>query len=163
MLPTIQIPVEPHVLKYIVAKHPGVFRLSRKHKEGKMLIHMLHNPYNDSRFDATLDKYTDKLTVSVSLDQYLKKGCNNISSRMIYDFNDFIDKLIKDEFMFYVETVKEVTDQFTIDQLVDGFMGKYNFDDSDITPCVLKQHLHRTKRKKREGKGSVIVTHKMAS
>ena len=64
--------------------------------------------------------------------------------------------------MFYVETVKEVTDQFTIDQLVDGFMGKYNFDDDDITPFVLKQHYFRTKRKKNAEKGSVIVTQKIA-
>lgn len=160
MLPTIQIPVESHVLKYLNCKHPGEFRLSRKHNTGKMLLHMLHNPYHDSRYDAGMDRYTKELSVSISVDQFLKKGCNNINSRMIYDFNDFVDKLIKDEFLFYIETVKEVCNDFTIDQLVDGFMGKYNFDEGDITPWVLKQHYFRSKRRKKQQKGSVVVTKK---
>lgn len=160
MLLTVQIPVLPHVLKFIQKRHEGNFKLSRRHNEGKMLIHMLRNQQHDKRFDAPLEKYTEKLNVKITFDQYKVRGCNNITSRTIFDFNDFIDAIIKDEFVYYVDTLKEAGVNMTMDVMVDGFMGKYLFDEEDITPWVLKQHYNRTKRKKKNenrGISAVVV------
>jgi len=154
MLLTVQIPVLPHVLKYITKKHGGQFKLSRKHNEGKMLYHMLRNQQDIKRFDLARSKYRDTLNVHVSVDAYKERACSTISSTTIYDFNNFIDATIKDEFIHYVETLREFDTKLTVDQMVDGFMGKYCFDDGDITPFVLKQTYNRYKRaqkKKMEG------------
>ncbi len=148
MLLTVQIPVLPHVLKFLKKKHQGEFKLSRKHNEGKMLIHMLRNQQHDERFDVEREKYSQNLDVIITLDKYKNRGCNNITSRTIYDFNDFIDATIKDEFLYYVETLQEAGVKMTMDAMVDGFMGKYFFDDGDISPLTLKQAWYRDQRKK---------------
>jgi hypothetical protein len=150
MLLTVQIPVLPHVLKYIHKKHGGHFKLSRRHNEGKMLYHMLRNQQDIKRFDLAREKYTAQLDVLVTVDAYKERACCTISSTTIYDFNNFIDSIIKDEFIHYVETLRQVQVQLTVDQMVDGFMGKYNFDDGDITPFVLKQTYFRFKRAERQ-------------
>lgn len=147
---TVQIPVLPHVLKYILKKHGGKFKLSRRHKEGKMLYHMLRNQQDIKRFDKQMEKYTNTLHVLVSVDAYKERACSSITPTTIYDFNNFIDATIKDEFIHYVETLSEANVGVTVDQMVDGFMGKYNFDDGDITPFVLKQCYYRYKRAQKE-------------
>lgn len=166
MLLTVQIPVLPHVLKFILKRHPQEFKLSRRHNEGKVLIHMLRNQQEDARFDVPIEKYTGTLDVKITLDKYKGRGCNKITSRTIYDFNDFIDRIIKDEFIYYVDTLKEAGVEFTMDQMVDGFMGKYFFDEEDITAFVLKQHYYRTKRpgrRKKQNNSAVVVSHQMAA
>ena len=163
MVLTVQLPVLPHVRKFIEHKHGTEFKLSRRHNEGKMLIHMLRNQQRDERFDVRMELYSESLNVKISFDKYKERGCNNVTNRTVYDFNDFIDRTIRDEFIYFVEVLRGAQVKLTLDQMVDGFMGKYNFDDGDITPFVLKQHYYRTIRRGKEKKktfSAVVVTPK---
>ncbi|WP_187261298.1 hypothetical protein [Pontibacter beigongshangensis] len=152
MIITVQIPVLPRVLKFINCKHDGEFKLSRKHNEGKMLIHMLRNQLEDKSFDDFHKKCTQSLEVKMSLDLFKERGCCHITSRTIFDFNDFVDANIKEEFLLYVRTLQLCEVKLTLDKMIDGFMGKYYFDDGDINPQTLKQHYYRSERKKNGNK-----------
>lgn len=141
----IVLPVKAHVRKYLEHRHGDVLRVSRKHTDGKMLLFLLRGRQHDARFDSQLAQYVDKLTIEISRDQLLERGCRDLSSRTIYDFNSYIDDAFRDDLRLFVATRQAADPHVTLCAAVASFLEIYDITESELDQDTLLRDLRRQK------------------
>lgn len=166
MLTTLDFPVKPHVRKYLLT-HLGTdpYVLSNSGRFGKMLFHLLRRQlkgklhHAGSREDCTQTLVLDLRNFPVH--QY---GLTELTNYTIYQFNDFVDELLKEELYIWVR--RFVTGKNTIREVIIDFMAGYDLREEDIQYETLRKAVQRNvppkKAKKKDLKTVVKMSHKTA-
>lgn len=125
----IAIPCKPHVLVFIEAKFPNPYLLSLSDWLGMCIYHILRRP--QSRFDRVADSrtYTENFNISIREATIREKALRNISDYTIYKINDFIESLIADNFIDYVESRPEGVKEKTA---ILAWMDKFDFKEGEF-------------------------------
>lgn len=146
MLHIFQVPVKPHVKKYLLYHLGEPYRLTSTDAFGRHLKMLLQQPREKAFLDGFTAKYTEVLGVSVEGNMILQKRLRALSSKSIVDFNNFVEAVIKTEFHSFVDNRR----LFKLSQYgsIQAFRDKYDFEDSDISFDTLKKSWQRFKEER---------------
>lgn len=141
MLYPFQVPVKPHVRKYLVYHLTTGYKLTSTDPFGRCLRMLLQQPREKKAWDGFTGRYTALFAVAVDGNQLLQKRLRVLSSKSVIDFNNFVESVIKAEFHSFVDNRK----MFGLSQYssIQQFRAKYDFQDEDISHDTLKKSWQR--------------------
>jgi hypothetical protein len=144
----IKIPVKPFVKKFLEFNLPeGPIKLSKKGHLTSMLYALLQSERKESKFDSYLAQYTAHVEVELSINQRWHRGCRNLASIVIHDFNQLMEEKIEEKFLEYVDTsieaVRSIGGKIKVKEAIGAFMGKYCLDECDIEYETLYKKYYR--------------------
>ena len=143
MLKTLDFPVKPHVAKYLLT-HLGEnpYVLSNSDRFGKMLFHLLRRQLKGRMFHATSrEECTAMLTMDMSNFPVHQYGLTELTNYTIYQFNDFVDELMKEELYIWIR--KFVNRSTTRRDVIVDFMAAYDLREEDIQYETLRKAVQR--------------------
>lgn len=145
----IQVPVLPHVLKYLHFHLGEHYFLSVGDQFGLLLFHQLRRPLHDARRDHVLVDYEARW--HVHLGAYGKgRGFHQLTGKAVYEINKVVNDLVHEKMQEYVELAVDHGQQAKF--AIEGYMLKYNFLEEDIQFDTLQKSWTRywADRKKRK-------------
>lgn len=131
--------MRPHVLKYLHFHLGECYFLSESDPYGLFLFHLLRRPLTDARRDHVLEEY--EATWHVGLGSYGGRGLKEATGKSVYQLNAFVHAIILNEMHGWVELAVDHGQQAKF--AIEGFMGKYGFDEQDIQFDALKKSWQR--------------------
>ncbi|AMJ65029.1 hypothetical protein [Hymenobacter sp. PAMC 26628] len=139
-----EIPVKPHVQKYMLHHLGAAYKLSTLDPLGRHLRMLLQQPRVKKELDAYTARYTAKFALLVKGSLLLEKRFRSLSSKDVIDFNNFVEAVIKTEFHGFVAAGCE----FGMSEYgaIQRFRAKYDFQDEDISFDTLKKSWQRHKQ-----------------
>ncbi|MGI4873390.1 MAG: hypothetical protein ACRYFX_19705 [Janthinobacterium lividum] len=146
---SLQVPVQPHVLKYLHFHLGEHYFLSVGDQFGLLLFHSLRRPLHDARRDHLLTDYTSRW--HVHLGPYGKgRGFHPLTGKTVYELNKIVNDLVHEKMHEYVELAIDHGQQAKF--AIEGYMLKYGFQDEDIQFDTLQKSWQRywAERKKRK-------------
>lgn len=150
----IQVPVKPHVLKYLHVHLGSTYQLSESDHFGLFLFQLLRRPLTDSRKDELVAKYTARFAVAWGAYSPHQYGLKNLTGKTVYLFNHFVHELIIAELHAYVEMGTDHGNQTKY--CIQCFMLKYGFTDEDIAYDTLNKSWQRFSQEQRQQKKPVV-------
>jgi hypothetical protein len=126
---SIQIPVRPHLVKFLQYHLGENYFLSVSDPYGILLFQLMRRPVHDARKDDVLEKYAG--TFTVNLGTYAEKhGLQGLTSKGVYEFNNFAHELMRADLHGFVDVTTEHNhiERYAVEQ----FMAKYGFEEADI-------------------------------
>ncbi|OUJ68611.1 hypothetical protein [Hymenobacter crusticola] len=158
MLKTLDFPVKPHVAKYLLT-HLGVnpYVLSNSDRFGKMLFHLLRRQLKGRLFHATSrEECTAVLQLDMCNFPVHQYGLTELTNYTVYQFNDFVDELLKEELYIWIR--KFVNRTTTRRDVIVDFMAAYDLREEDIQYETLRKAVQRNvKLKNYKKKGAKTV------
>ncbi|WP_310396018.1 hypothetical protein [Hymenobacter sp.] len=128
--PTLSIPVQPHVLKYL-HKHLGkAYFLSENDHFGLLLFQLLRRPVRDARRDEIIKKFDKHFVVHYGLYDPRKFGLKPMTGKTVYQFNKFGKELLFAELHAHVELLVDLGTAATY--AIETFMLKYDLQEEDV-------------------------------
>ena len=126
---SIDVPVLPHVLKYL-HQHLGVhYFLSEGDAYGLLLFHSLRRPLHDARRDHVLENYPARW--HVHLGAYGRgRGFHPLTGKAVYQLNKIVNDHIHEKMQEYVLLAVDHGQQAKF--AIEGFMLRWGFTDDDI-------------------------------
>lgn len=153
MKKTIEIPVKPHVLKYLEFYLGAEYSLSESDPYGLFLFHVMRRPMTDKRKDELVAKYQRRFVLDFGPYSPQQYGLKNLTGKTVYQFNNFVHGIIRQDMISYVDTA---TDYGTaIKHAIERFMGKYGFEESDIAYDTLLKAYQRYCEERKASKKKV--------
>lgn len=143
MLKTLEFPVKPHVRKYLLT-HLGAepYVLSNADRFGKMLFHLLRRQLKGRLHQAvSREGCTQLLPVDLRNFPVRQYGLTELTDYTIYQFNDFVDELLKEELYFWIRQF--VNRRKTIREVILDFMAGYDLLEEDIQYETLRKAVQR--------------------
>jgi hypothetical protein len=166
MLSKLDFPVKPHVRKYL-NMHLGVgaYVISSADRFGKMLFHLLRRQLKGKLSHAgSRVGCTKVLELDLSNFPAHQYGLTELTPYTVYQFNDFVDELMKEELYLWVRNF--VNRRTTIREVILDFMAAYDLREEDVQYETLRKAVQRNvnvaELKKRSPKSVVKVSHKSA-
>ena len=145
-----QLPVKPHIKKYLTFFFQEPYKLNRKDFFGKWLYYALRDQHDEDKYIDRLKPYTSKMIILVGRNYTFNNRMTGISAQAAIDINNWVDELIKNQFTNHMISRMEIE---TYQDSIQNFRKKYGFTDADLKFDCLKQHWYRF----REEKGIVKV------
>jgi len=146
------------VLKYLHFHLGECYFLSESDPYGLFLFHLLRRPLTDARRDHVLEEY--EATWHVGLGSYGGRGLKEATGKSVYQLNAFVHAIILNELHGWVELAVDHGQQAKF--AIEGFMGKYGFDEQDIQYDALKKSWQRyLAQRKASKKKTVSLTGRM--
>lgn len=164
----LEIPVKRYVLNYIDTRYGTPWVISKRYKEGRMLINLLQRAPNK------YEKFTTNQTVlkiRVNSDIINQYGCY-LPQKNINEFNELIRQCILDDILNYSRFIKsgvglknvqrvkimlrkehlsprnvapaEGLKFFSQKEIINDILKKYDVDEADMTYDSIIKHLQRT-------------------
>lgn len=153
---TLEIPVRPHLIKFLQFHLGDNYFLSTSDPYGILLFQLLRRPVHDARRDDVLVKYTG--TFVLHLGTYSEKhGLRGLTGKTVYEFNNFVHEMMRADLHGFVDVTTEHghIERFAVEQ----FMAKYGFEESDIQyETLLKSWRRFAAERKSKKKRSVHLT-----
>ncbi|WP_400194070.1 hypothetical protein [Hymenobacter sp. B81] len=166
MLKTLDFPVKPHVRKYLnVHLGHGEYVLSNADRFGKMLFHLLRRQLKGKLSHAgSLQGCTQVLQLDLRNFPVHQYGLTELTSYTVFQFNDFVDELLKEELYLWVRSF--LNRSTSIREVILDFMGAYDLREEDIQFETLRKAVQRNCNlpalKKRRGKSVGKMSQKTA-
>ncbi|MBJ6109455.1 hypothetical protein JAO73_10550 [Hymenobacter sp. BT523] len=125
----IDIPVRPHLVKFLQYHLGERYFLSVSDPYGILLFQLLRRPVHDARRDDVLEEYKGVFTLH--LGAYAgKHGLKELTGKTVYEFNNFAHEMMRADLHSFVDLA---TDHGQIEKYaVEQFMAKYDFEEQDI-------------------------------
>ncbi|GAB3233162.1 hypothetical protein GCM10027346_20930 [Hymenobacter seoulensis] len=139
-LNSLDLPVRPHVYKYLLLHLGPEYVLSRTDPHGLLLFLLLRSPLTNARKDAVVAEYSLKFNVGLENYPFRQYGLT-LTSDTVYMFNNTVHEQIKAELHAFVDLAVELG-QRQKDAVLD-FMAKYDFTDKDISYDTLIKSYQR--------------------
>lgn len=141
MLHTFQVPVKPHVQKYLAFHLGRGYKLTSTDAFGRCLKMLLQLPRTNAFLNGFTARYTAVFGVGVEGNMILQKRLRSLSAKSVIDFNNFVEAIIKTEFHAFVDNRR----LFDLSQYgsIQAFRHKYDFQDEDISFDTLKKSWQR--------------------
>lgn len=161
MRKTIEIPVKPHVLKFLHLYLGTAYTLSESDPYGLFLFHLLRRPVTDKRKDEIVAKYSARFVVDFGPYSPQQYGLKNLTGKTIYQFNKFVQGIIQHELHSYVDVTTDYGNQ--VKYAIECFMRKYGFEESDIAyDTLLKSYQRFADERKATKKKALALTPRKA-
>ena len=157
---SLQIPVKPHILKYLQFYLGAEYNLSESDPYGLMLFGLLRRPITDSRKDELVAKYTGRFEVQYGAYSPQQFGLKNLTGKTVYLFNSFVHSILKQDLHSYVDLMTDMGNQ--VKYSIECFMRKYDFQETDIAYDTLLKSYQRfvEERKASKKKGPAVTPRK---
>ncbi len=159
MLIDLSIPVKPVVKKYLENKLGTPLALTQNSNIGRYLLCLLRGQENknEARYTAQLYKFSESITLQVHEHAVFKRKCRFMTPKAIYDFNDFINTEINEDFCAFAEVIKTMGQGWTMNEIADAFLERQNLTCEDIKHDRLIKAFQRH-RDREEGKEEQKMT-----
>lgn len=141
-----QFPVSIDVKKYLVIHIGGNYRLSEADHFGLFLFAMLQRQKTHVKYNKRLLLFSQKFSITVPGHLYFYSSCRHFTSRTIYKFNEFVEKLILAEAHAYIDLRSSQGKRWQRDAIYE-FMDKYGFEADDMNFDRIKKSYQRYLRK----------------
>ncbi|WBA42965.1 hypothetical protein [Hymenobacter canadensis] len=166
MLKTLDFPVKPHVRKYLdVHLGAGPYVLSNTGQYGRMLFHLMRRQIKGKLHHAgTREDCTCVLQLDLRNFPVHQYGLTELTDYTIFQFNDHVDELLKEELYTWVR--KCVNRHTTFKAVITDFMAGYDLREEDIQYETLRKAVQRNVNlpalKKKRAKSVVNLSRKTA-
>jgi hypothetical protein len=138
-----QIPLKPHIKKYLLFYYPEPYKLDKRDSFGHMIYLALREQRNCKRYEQRTANYSSKITVLITHNYVFNNRLTEITPETVRTINLYIDSMIKDRFIDYMILYNDLRDyQVSIDK----FIELYNFTDDEMKFDCLKQHWFRFRK-----------------
>ncbi|QIX60892.1 hypothetical protein HER32_06750 [Hymenobacter sp. BT18] len=162
-------PLKPHVRKYLnVHLGSGEYVLSNSDRFGKMMYHLLRRQVKGKLHHAgSREDCTQVLQIDMRNFPAHQYGLKELTNYTIFQFNDFVDELMKEELYLWVRQF--LNNRITIRQIILDFMGAYDLREEDVPFETLRKAVQRNvhlkelkKRAPKQPKSVVKMSQKTA-
>lgn len=158
---SLQIPVKPHILKYLQFYLGADYSLSESDPYGLLLFGLLRRPITDKRKDELVAKYTGRFVVHYGAYSPQQFGLKNLTGKTVYQFNNFAHGILKQDLHSYVDLMTDMGNQ--VKYSIECFMLKYDFQETDIAyDTLLKSYQRFVEDRKVSKKKVAAVTPRKA-
>jgi hypothetical protein len=133
------IPLRPHLFKYLTVHLGECYFLSESDHFGIYLFNLLRRPLTDARQDHVLEdeEYEQKWELQLGSYGSGRWGFKPLTGKSVHQFNTFVHSLVIAELHGYVESAVDHGQQAKF--AIEGFMGKYGFEETDIQFATLQK------------------------
>lgn len=158
---TIDIPVKPHVLKYLEFYLGADYTLSESDPYGLFLFHLMRRPLTDKRKDELVAKYPSRFVMDFGPYSPQQYGLKNLTGKTVYQFNNFVHGIIRQDMLNYVDVATDYDN--TVKHAIESFMAKYGFEETDIAyDTLLKAYQRYCEERKASKKKTQALTPRKA-
>ncbi len=158
----LRIPVKPYTLKFLHRHLSADYKLSQLDPYGIQLFAMLRRQLRDAQYDGLMSQYTSVFTVRFEPGQVFDRGCRELTSRTINDFNNWVERVFKHKFHSYVEVHSQEigTPVFVA---IRKFYAKHGLSEDDIAEETMrtsyKRYLKKQKNRQVSGNSPSALNH----
>ncbi|MCA8831948.1 hypothetical protein [Hymenobacter pini] len=152
---SLQIPVRPHVLKYLSVHLGENYHLSLGDQFGIMLLCLLRRPLVDKRKESSMAEYTAKFHFDTTGYPAQKWGLRSFTTGTIYLFGKYVDEVMMKE--MYGQVATNVDNGQGLHDSINEWRAKYDFTDSDKSFDAVKKSYQRQRREDRTRTKTVRV------
>lgn len=143
---SIKVPVKSHVHTFLVSRFQQPYRLSLTDWLGMCVYHIFRRPQSKNDKASEKHEYTDTFVIEVYETTMRQKSLKNISDYTILKINKFVEALIYDNFVEYVDNRPEDKD---VKGSILEWIHRNNFSEGDfINYENLKQKYFRYRKAK---------------
>lgn len=136
----LDIPVRPHVLKFLTFYLGAHYVLSEDDQFGAYLYSQLRRPLQDARRDHVLESYGAKWRVALGAIDAKKNGLR-LTGKGAQMFNDWVDSLLDTEMMGFVALHVEFGNK--IKYAIERYMRERDIQEEDIQYETLYKRYQR--------------------
>jgi len=148
----IDVPVRPHVLKFLQFYLGEHYFLSEDDQFGSYLFAQMRRPRRDARRDHVLESYPAKWRVYYGSVNAKKQGLR-LTGKVVQKFDKWVDDVMKTEMVGYVNC--EVKYGNKIKYAIEEYLTEHGMSEDDVQVETLYKHYQRKsnerKKKKKEG------------
>ena len=152
----LEIPVRPHLIKFLQFHLGEHYFLSVSDPYGILLFQLLRRPVHDARKDEVLERYVGRF--AINLGTYTDRhGLKGLTGKTVYEFNNFAHAMMLADLHSFVDLATEHghSEKYAVEQ----FMAKYGFDECDIQyETLLKSWRRFAGERKMKKKRAVHLT-----
>ena len=135
-----QIPVKPHVHRFLSFHFQEPYKLDRNDFLGNWLYLALRDQHKDSKFDKRLVHYSRRFTVLVTRNYVFNNRLSDISGETIAFLNGYVDSLIKQQFICYMLVWADLEE---MQDTIEKFLNIYSFTEEELKFDCLKKYWYR--------------------
>jgi hypothetical protein len=148
-----EVPVRPHVHKYLL-EHLGTgYSLSTSDHFGIFLFHLLRRPTTDARKNEVVAEYAGRFVVHYGAYKPEQYGLRQLTGKTIYEFNNFVHALLIAEMHAYVDMATDHGNAVKYSIL--AFMTKYALKEEDLGYDALLKSYQRFNQGRKTAKKKV--------
>ena len=151
---TLNIPLNPHLTKYLTKKYGNTHRVSRKSWLGRYLIDLLDKKYRKSNVNISKDSFY-QVSVPPSIIKEvgfelsplkIKSLSDMIHKIFINDLYSYIEVSVGSELKFYNEDFDSINKQNTL-RAINQFLKFYDITEDEISVDSIYRNFHREQKK----------------
>lgn len=143
----IDIACKPLVRAYLQYNYGKQIVINKETHIGKFFFKLLQKG-PEYRRDTEYTAYSDKVSLNINEDLYLRNGFG-ISKSGLVEFNNYITDCVYGLLVLHIEMHEELMKgKWKIKQAIESFCNKYNFNDSDLSYETAKKYYYRSRIKK---------------
>ena len=150
----IEVPVRPHVLKFLQFYLGEKYYLSENDQFGTYLFSQLRRPMRDARRNHVLEGYKGKWKVHFGAISPKKLGLR-LTGKGAQMFDKWVDSVMKTEMVGYVDLAQRYGDK--IKYAIESYMGERGLREEDIQYETLYKHYQRNSQLRKATKKRVAT------
>lgn len=150
----IDVPVRPHVLKFLQHYLGEHYFLSDDDQFGMYLFALMRRPRRDARRDHVLEAYQGKWRVHYGSVPAKKLGLH-LTGKVVQKFDKFVDDILKHELVGHVNC--EVKYGNKIKYAIEEFLSERGMSEDDVQVETLYKHYQRKSNERKAKKKQGVV------
>jgi hypothetical protein len=103
----LNIPVKPHVLKFLEEKYQQKYVLNEYDYVGTIIYTLIRRQSNWSHYSKFMSQYTQQFPVEVPEKLYFQESCRHLTPFTISKFNSIIEGIMRDQCIYHCYLVLE--------------------------------------------------------
>lgn len=141
---SIDIPTKRYIKAYITALHGETPVMNNDHLIGSKLMDLLEHKTNECSTRFPRHYYNSMIRVRISHYVFTHRGCN-LNETNVWNFNKFVQHLVKDKVRFLLDVYIEQTGSFTT--ALDIVRMRLKIDEDDWDTDTIKKDYWRYRKK----------------